>query len=324
MKTTGLSIFILLLSIVGGTELVAQTTMDNELIFSAIKGEKSKERSLSFTNTGKAILNPEIELEGENAQFFYLVSKIPNTINPDESVELAVIFRPSADFIGLAQGKLQIIDNGSSVGQFLLKGLSTKALEGKNEPPLADVVKALGYNIHLGWESLGNHMRPDLQGEEVSQSLFQKAEKGKVEMIPVARYSPPFPLPFGYYIVEDNNPVVSEVGALSDSESYPEHQTLFPALAEGNSNFDPKGKAFGFFTTSLEHTAYSEDRWNTKPSNKNTEHRCRIYRVKDSEGRVLPNQFLVCFEEASNGDYQDYVFLVKNIKPVNVTKTHKR
>jgi len=25
---------------------------------------------------------------------------------------------------------------------------------------------------------------------------------------------------------------------------------------------------------------------------------------------------LICYEEASNGDYQDYVFLVENIKPV--------
>jgi hypothetical protein len=45
-------------------------------------------------------------------------------------------------------------------------------------------------------------------------------------------------------------------------------------------------------------------------------HACRTYPVRTADGELLGNQFLFCFEEAFNGDYQDYVFLVKNIQPV--------
>tara|TARA_R110002072_G_C7579432_1_gene501926 strand:- start:137 stop:469 length:333 start_codon:yes stop_codon:yes gene_type:complete len=100
---------------------------------------------------------------------------------------------------------------------------------------------------------------------------------------------------------------------LADSKSYPEHQTLFPAVSNGSTGFVPKSEPFGFYTTSPSHVAYSKDTWNKKLFKKNAAHAARIYAVKDAQRHILPNQFLVCFEEAFNGDYQDYVFLVKNI-----------
>jgi hypothetical protein len=42
----------------------------------------------------------------------------------------------------------------------------------------------------------------------------------------------------------------------------------------------------------------------------------RIYPVHNKNGIDIKNTYLVCMEEASNGDYNDYVFLVKNVKPV--------
>src|SRR3546814_4020666 len=37
--------------------------------------------------------------------------------------------------------------------------------------------------------------------------------------------------------------------------------------------------------------------------------------------RSVKNTYFICFEEARNGDYNDYVFLVENIKPVIATFT---
>jgi hypothetical protein len=42
----------------------------------------------------------------------------------------------------------------------------------------------------------------------------------------------------------------------------------------------------------------------------------RIYPIKDKTGKILNDTYLLCFEEAKNGDYNDYVFVVKNITPV--------
>jgi hypothetical protein len=38
--------------------------------------------------------------------------------------------------------------------------------------------------------------------------------------------------------------------------------------------------------------------------------------LKDANGKIINNSYLLCFEEAKNGDYNDYVFIVKHITPV--------
>ena len=46
-------------------------------------------------------------------------------------------------------------------------------------------------------------------------------------------------------------------------------------------------------------------------------HATRIYPVKDRAGQLVPNAYLVTFEDATNGDYQDYVFLLTNVRPTS-------
>jgi hypothetical protein len=293
-----------------------ETEMSDGAVLSSIKGQHSKSVEIIYKNTNEQLNNVSVSMEGVNADFFKLESTIPTKIDTNQSLIFLVSFHPKVNFIGIVQAKLILKYNNNSKIIFPLRGLSTKALEGKNEPPLAEVVNALGYKTNLGWTSLGNHTKPDLQGEEIAVSMFKKAGSGSVDMIPVARYSPPFELPFGYYTVGDSIPKLYEVGILANSESYPEHQTLFPAVKNGSNNFDPNYEVFGFYTTSPSHDAFSEDIWNAKLFKEHVAHACRIYPVKDDSEQILENQYLVCFEEAKNGDYQDYVFLVRNIKPI--------
>ncbi len=42
-------------------------------------------------------------------------------------------------------------------------------------------------------------------------------------------------------------------------------------------------------------------------------HTGRIYPVKSFQGVARENAYLVGFEEAKNGDYQDAVFLIENV-----------
>jgi hypothetical protein len=195
-----------------------------------------------------------------------------------------------------------------------LRGLSIKGLEGKNEPPLTDVMTALGYKINLGWNTLAHHLEAEPQGDEVQYQLFKKANIGPVEIIPVARYSPPWALPFGYYHADDLVPELNQVGVMANTTGYPEQQTLFPSIEKGTTSFDPGDAVFGIFTTSPTHKAFSEDKWNTLFYKDHAAHACRIYEARNAEGEIIPDQYLVCFEEAANGDYQDYVFLLKNVR----------
>lgn len=288
----------------------------HELIFSAQKGTSSKIDTLFLSlDKGQQKISG-IKLTGENVESFKVVSSPFSQIASGQTEEIAIVFEPSGDFQGIANAKVQVAgSSGKVLAEALLRGLSTKGLEGENEAALSTIVEVLGYQVNLGWNTLANHTRPELQGEELEPALFRKAGEGRVEMIPVARYSPPFQVPFGYYVNAPQGPEQHRVGILADSRHYPEHQTLFPSLAFGGTSFDPGGNEFGFFTISPSHNAYSEDIWNMLFYPENAAHATRVYAVKDKNGVVLDNTYLVCFEEAKNGDYQDYVFLVKNVEP---------
>ena len=267
-------------------------------ILSAIKGKVSRPDTIPIPVTVKTVKF----LSGDTASF-KILSRQKN--------KLIVAFAPASDFIGITRATIQINNESHiPIGDIQLTGLSTKGLEGENEAPLSQIVDALGYQVNIGWTGLANHSRPELQGDELPFSLFQKAGKEKVEIIPVARYSPDFELPFGYYLDKAAVPELHEVGILAKAGEYPEHQTLFPAMGKGSQSFDPGNQSFGFYATGPTHSAYSEDVWNMLLFPANAIRATRIFPVKNQSGKPVKNTYLLCFEEAKNGDYNDYVFLV--------------
>ena len=237
--------------------------------------------------------------------------------NGKAGYNIIIVFKPENGLIGISRARLKALNaKGEVVNEIALTGLSTKALEGENEPPLSRVFEALGYQIDLGWTSLANHCKPERQGDEIAAAMFKKAGKGEVRITAVARYSPDFELPFGYYTNETDGPEKHLVGTLAKAGNFPEHQTLFPRVA-GSTSFDPQDSRFGFYVSGPDHAAWSEDLWNMVYHSENVAHATRIYQAIDADNKVLKNAYFVCFEEASNGDYNDYVFLVENVKPVH-------
>lgn len=287
---------------------------------SAIKGTVSKLDTILISSTKENTKIGVVDIKGEQADFFKITSPQLNDLQANESGEIVVVFQPAEDFIGIAKATLTIKRQKLNIQ---LIGLSTKGLEGENESPLSEVVEALGYKIDVGWKGIENHWRPELQGEELSSSLFKKAGAGDVEMIPVARYSPDFALNFGYYNSSESGPVQHQVGILATAGEFPEHQTLYPAVVSGKTVFNPGEEEFGFYAISPSHSVYSEDIWNILFYPTHATHAVRTYPVKDETGKILENTYLVCIEEAKNGDYNDYVFLVKNIKPVLIEDEFK-
>jgi Domain of Unknown Function (DUF1080) len=280
-----------------------KTSLKKSFIFSAIKGTTGKPDSAMLPAAAKIV-----KLVIGDTGSFKIVSYKKN--------KLVLAFAPSANFVGITKATLQLQNAaGKSMSEINLTGLSTNGLEGRNEPPLSRVVEALGYKINVGWATLDNNSLPELQGDEIPNQLFHKTGKGKVEIIPVARFSPDFELPFGYYIDIAEMPEKHEVGVLAKTGSFPEHQCLFPAIAAGNNSFDPGNHVFGFYATGPTHTAYSEDVWNMLLYPANAVRATRIYPLKDSIGKLISNTYLLCYEEAKNGDFNDYVFVVKNIAP---------
>lgn len=311
--------FLFGLLLITSSALFGQKAHSNKqnIILSAIKGTKSKPDTLELTSRKGNVRIGEMKITGEQSKFFKIVSAKPNHLSEENAEKVVLVFQPDENFIGIARGVLEVKSLHFTIP---LTGLSTKGLEGENEAPLAIIVEALGYSIDLGWKSLANNLHPTLQGEELAPALFKKSDEAKpVKMIPVARYSPDFPVNFGLYTNTTSGPSQHQNGILAKAAAFPEHQTLFPDFSTSGTTYDPGKSEFGFYAISPSHTVYSEDIWNTLFYPRHAAHAIRIYPVRSKEGN-LPDTYLVCMEEAANGDYNDYVFLVSNIKPIFIDK----
>ncbi|HYC84004.1 MAG TPA: DUF1080 domain-containing protein [Chryseosolibacter sp.] len=319
MKVTPI-VFLLPALILGVPMTYGQKLTANKstAVFSAVNGTAGRSDTVELNSVNGRNKVPDLNITGSHAKFFGIVSEKPKEILEGKPEKIVINFRPEVNFVGIARATLQVKGMSSRIE---LSGLSTKGLEGDNEPSLASVVDALGYKINLGWTTLANSLSPDLQGDELAPALFKKADVNRpVEMIPVARFSPDFPVTFGLYTNTSRGPSQHQNGMLAAAKDFPEHQILFPAFSGGTRVYDPGNEEFGFYAVSPSHTVYSEDLWNLLLHPAHAAHAMRVYPVNDKSGNPVLNTFLVCMEEAANGDYNDYVFLVRNIKPVFLQK----
>jgi uncharacterized repeat protein (TIGR01451 family) len=310
-------LLIALLSVIGvGVTSAAATTSVAELIFDAVQNTTTAPQSVTLTNVGAGNLDiTGATIIGANPTDFTLTNPPggPITLVPGGTTTFNITFNPAPASIGALSATLQITtnDGGQPTLNVGLFGLGTLGLEGLNEPTFQNVVNTLGYAINVGGAGLTIGTGAAAIGDEVLQPLFQKAGAGVVTMLPVARYSPSETLPFGFYFPDGTaTPPTTTVGVINAA---PEHQALFPTLNSGGTTFDPASADFGVFVNSVTfgRLTYTQDALNTGP----TVHAARVYPLDDRNNTPIPNTFLVAFEDAANGDYQDYVFVLSNVTP---------
>ena len=204
------------------------------------------------------------------------------------------------------------------------------------EPTLGQILIALGYKLSVGkaqnnWNPNTSMMAVDLPGveagtDEVAAPLFVKAAIGPVTLTVAARFSPVGALPYGWY-PSTNVGTLNPVGTMSmiaDAQTSNKARMVYPPLQAGSATtFDPGSAAFGLWIYSDQKTEKYNEGGNTingdydytqdGPNTPAGVHRVKSYPLKDGAGTVIPHQFLVAVEEAGNGDYQDYVFVLGNV-----------
>lgn len=289
-----------------------------ELIFSTVKGTVSAAQSVVLTNAGTGDLQiTGLTLIGTHTSSFTLLNPPtqPFTLTTGATLTLNIQFNPPSNLEGSLSAALRVTNNSPSTPtfDFGLYGLSLRGLEGNNEPPLHQVVTTLGHAINVGGTGLILGVNPAPIGAEVIAQLFQRASNGPVTLRPVARFSPNEQLPFGYYFpVTGGQPTLNQTAVIASGQ----FQTLNPAIVPGGTlSFDPGTAAFGIFVNSLSFNrrSYTQDSLNT-----GTPHAVRVYPLRDRSGTLIANSYLICFEDAANGDYQDYVFVLSNVTPATV------
>jgi N-acetylneuraminic acid mutarotase len=285
-----------------------------ERVFSGVVNTVSAAQPVTVRNGGTAPLRlGGVTLTGTQPGAFRLVSPPawPLTLQPGQSVDLTASFAPGG-LVGSLSAALRIEsdDPDEPARTVNLYGLSARGEQGDREPPLAQIVQTLGYRINVGSSGLILGTGSALIGDEVAAPLFVKAGSGPVTLRPVARYSPDDLLPFGYY-TPGTAPARREVAVVARGGE----QTLYPpTVSGGQDSFDPGSAAFGVYVGATSYSPrinYTQDALNTG----SVKHAARVYPLMDRAGQPLANQYLIGFEPAVNGDYQDAVFLVGNVKP---------
>ncbi len=306
-------------------------TSPAELIYSGVKNTTTAAVStpdvVTITNAGVDPLTINgATFAGANPGAFALNNppSFPVTLNQGEQLLLAPQFTPgnnpsgstgAADLSAVLQ--INSDDADAPTVEVGLFGLSASGLQGNKEPTLQQVLNTLGYGIDAGFTTLTSNTSNFPIGDETLTSLFQKAGPGDVGMTVVARYSPDELLPYGYYIPDGTQtPPLSQVAVIDtdgNGNNISWEQTLFPQIqAGGATTFDPGNNSFGLYVDSntFNRTSYTQDDLNT-----GIPHATRIYPLKDRAGNPVPNAYIIGYEDASNGDYQDYVFVLTNVEP---------
>jgi len=178
------------------------------------------------------------------------------------------------------------------------------------------VIEVLGYAVDVGRPSRAVAGPPASGaaaparplGDEVPVPLFTRATPTPVALNPVARFSADGPRPYGPYKLKNAVATLETLATLAAGQ----HQTLNPELeSDGAASFDPGDAVFGLWVKAGKRTVYSEDQRNSGPD----KHAARVFPLHARGGAPVPNAYLVAFRDGADDAFQDYVFVLWNVKP---------
>jgi hypothetical protein len=284
-----------------------------ELFFSGVRGVAKASESVTIGNTGdQSVAVNEFRIVGAQAATFKLTDlpPLPALLRPSQSVTVGVGFAPPVDSEpGVHRARLRIVRTGEDDGPPCdVSALVAKGTDLSSEPALAQILDTLGYAPDVVPTDANTGATDAKADDEVKSGLFQHAKTGSVGLYVVARYSQDELSSYGTYAIEGGKLVTNPMGSLDKGHN----QTLNPELAgEGQTSFDPGDTAFGIFVKLPKRTLYSEDHRNGNAA----KHVMRAYPLRSRGGARVPDALLVVVDEDGDGDFQDYVFTVVNVKP---------
>ena len=305
--------------------LAADVAVDlPRLIFNDILGgDPGPAQSLVIRNAGDQPLTVSgVRLVGADAaRFSFTAAALPATLAPGASAGVTVRF--NAATIGPRGAALRISSSDPDHPNLdvALRGLGVRGLFGDNEPSLQWVLDTFQIPVRVGdTDPTTGPMDspPALPNDEVTAQLLVKAGAGPVTVQPIAVFSNASDpgMRFGFYKYPGTGSSITRTELFTTPSS--DVQTLEPRVS-GTTSFDPGGDAFGVYSqwpAFSGRIAASEDFRNTWEPTTARRREMRWYPLKNADGSVVPNAYVMGNEEAANHDMQDGVFLVRNAKPL--------
>ncbi|MEP6654920.1 MAG: hypothetical protein ABJA82_16270 [Myxococcales bacterium] len=332
-----------------GSGLTITASWPNGAILSGVRDVSSPAATqvVQVKNGGAtAVMLTALTLSGTNAKAFQIngAPQLPMSVAAGASVPVTIQALTAASAIPAAPAQNSgatlttatlTATAGAQTGTLNLYGMILTTAT--HECTLGQILTALGFKVSVGAaQNNANPVSPsdasklpkgiEPNSDEVAGQLFTKAGTGNVTMVAVARFSPKGPMPFGWYAKgspTNHSNIAGTMSEMSDGQTSDKARMMLPPVA-GSQSFDPGTATFGLWVYSDQSSQkydtggtasngdydYSEDAPNM-PANT---HRTKVYPLKDATGTPVADSYLVCVEEAGNGDYQDYVFVLGNVK----------
>ena len=306
------------------------TTTPTRLVTNDVAGgADGQAHAVTIRNSGGGYLRlADAVLEGQDADQFKITRQPAVAVAGGQETTAEVAFAPTTP--GPKDARLRIRSQDPTIPADLvaLRGLGTKGLGGTNEPSLQWVLDTHEIPVQVGDDDPSTapiHSEPERQrapllGEEIAGQVFERAGSGPVTIEPLAVFGPSTPDPvvkFGVVPAGAASPKIELFSVRNTPTSNP--QTLEPEVT-GSVSFTPATERFGLYTVWPafgNREVFSEDALNTFAGT--TSHQARIYRYRTPAGAVVPDAYVVAFEESTSGrDTQDLVFAVRNVRPVRL------
>ncbi|MGB7156561.1 MAG: choice-of-anchor D domain-containing protein, partial [Tepidisphaeraceae bacterium] len=287
-------------------------------------GGQTQSVTVKNTGTGPLVLDSDaFTLTGADASKWTLTKPtLPLTLQPGESAQVAVKFTATNTRIYNANLVIQTSDPDSPTITVPLRALGTSGTGGSNEPSLQRVLDLHQIPIVTGdadalttflYDASNPLQTPN---DELVIPRFQKAGSGPVtmEFLSVFGASQGGVAFRGGYYTPGNPTDTTQLFTIGSSQE----QTVAPVV-NGATSFDPGSAAFGLYVDAPKfgtRQVFSEDVLNTWDPDANNRRKVRVYALKDGNGVVVPNAYVVAFEEAefNTPDNQDVVYILRNVK----------
>ena len=328
----------------GGSVAIAgldDAAADDRLVFTNIDKPAGasqlfrNEASFTLTNDGLGPLAiTGLTLGGVDADDFEIVGTTPTSIPEGGSVQVTVRFTGSDPVDDnkavLMKGTLTVeTDSGLAPKVVQLAGLAQNQSEQGEEPSVAQIVEAFGYTTDVAQGQLANGGRVETVGDEVLLPYLEQLDGAKpVEVIQLAAF-----LNQGNVARLSSHSLSSskltELFAADDQQG----QTVLPdGLVPGPGDTGSVARAsfnsstpFGLKVTVDGRPTYAS--WTDPEANRidpdfgrlvadDRGHLIRFFEAKDAAGNVIPGTYIGIqdYPGAGNYDYNDHMFVVKNVK----------
>ncbi|WP_181707662.1 carbohydrate-binding protein [Chthonobacter rhizosphaerae] len=313
---------------------------DDRLVFTSIDNPVNatqafrNEAVITITNSGFGPLTIQ-GIDVGNPAAFQIVGTVPTQIAAGASAQVTVRFIGTHAGTGsgadLYKSTLTIRSDDMDGPQVIqLAGLAQEFSENGSEPTVAQIVEAFGYGTDMAQGELAGGGVVETIGDEVLMPYLQKLDGARpVEIIQIAAFLNQGNVArLGFHGL--NSSAVNNLFANDDQQG----QTILPdqlvagagsgaTVARGVIN---QNGPFGLFISVDGRPTYSS--WSDPEANRidpnfgqlvgdDQGHLIRFFQALDADGEVIEGTYIGIqdYPGAGNYDYNDHMFVIKNVKP---------